>query len=240
MKTPLSCHTVNEDLKAFLDGELSFTRRLTVQFHLRQCAQCRAEVETMTQISHDLQKSESTTGTATIAPELRERILQNLPDAASIAPSLPPIKRKTPRFLVEYSAAFCLVAVVLVASFSLMGRRVSNTFNAAATQMSEGNYESVSGAASQSAPMTGTVDQLAGLDKQPARIAKAPTRSANEASARYKGFAEPLTQSLQKREASSRDTSNLPAALRRVHKEARLTVAVDDIEAQSAAAEQSV
>jgi Flp pilus assembly pilin Flp len=251
MKTPLSCHTVHEDLKAFLDGELSSMRRIAVQFHLRQCALCRAEVKTMTQISHDLQKGESTSGTATIAPELRERILQNLPDATPVAPSLPSIKRKTPRFLVEYSAAFCLVAVVLVASFSLMGRRVSNTFNAAANQMSEGTADELPLHANlpQSAPMTGTVDQLAGLNKQPNRSANSPSLNTAAGNAKnriadYSLRPAPSQQSKQLAEAgaasSSRDTSNLPAALRRVHKEARLTVAVDDIEAQSAAAEQSV
>lgn len=262
MKTPFSCHTVNEDLKAFLDGELSSMRRLTVQFHLRQCAQCRAEVETMTQISHDLQKGESASGTATIAPELRERILQNLPDAAPVAPSLSSIKRKTPpRFLVEYGAAFCLVAVVLVASFSLMGRRVSNTSNAAAYQMGSGDELSAPAESSaqmpSSAPMAGvgadSLSESANKSFTPSRNeteAKAKTQFAKSEEEYYarRRASEPAQQQLRGRlpqagsssAASPRDTSNLPAALRRVHKEARLTVAVDDIEAQSATAEQSV
>lgn len=253
MKTPfsLSCSAAQDDLKAYLDGELSPFQRLAVQFHLRQCASCRAEVETMTQISHDLKKGESASGTATLAPELRERILGNLPDTAPVAPSLPSVKRKTPpRFVVEYGVAFCLVAFMIFGSLSLMGRRISNTFNAASSQMSEGIAgEFPSEAAPQAAPLAGnsgvdsrseTANKSFASDslKPKQRIAK------NEIADYMRGDAYLQQSQQQARQkiapSGAASSSVLPAALRRVHKEARLTVAVDNMEEQSAKAEQSV
>ena len=253
MKTPLSCHAINNDLKAFLDGELSPVRRFAVQFHLRQCALCRAEVETMTQISRDLQTSETP---SILAPELRQRILQNLPNAPTGpslgAPSHAVSSRKMTPQLMQYGLAFCLVALMVASTLSLTGRRVSNTFNAASEQMADG-YGS-SSAAPESAPMADEyADSLSksennSMTRSASETGGKPQRLAKNQIADYQRRAEPRLQSRQRMpqtggassSTTSRDTSNLPAALRRVHKEARLTVGVDDIEAKSAMAEQSV
>ena len=78
MKIPTSCDVLQSDLKAYLDGELSAPRRLLVRAHLLRCADCRAEVEIMKTIGHDLRDDE-TARPAAFGDALRQRILDKLP-----------------------------------------------------------------------------------------------------------------------------------------------------------------
>ncbi len=236
MKTPLtSCLALRDDLKAYLDGELSPLRRAELQFHLRHCPDCRAEVETMTQISHDLQASESATpGAPVLSPQLRERILDNLPEAPQTAPSTRPTKRGIPPLVWNYGIAACLIGLVCVGANSLTHQSAPQTFSAASNQLDSGGSDDsrplLSGAIT-------SEDQARILEKRFNANAQSSTENGFNKERRIAGL--PST-SQPGRQIPSKDTSALPAALRRVHKEARLTVAVNDIEAQSAAAEQSV
>ena len=68
----MSIDPFQDDLKAYLDGELSWLRRLAVRRHLTQCASCRKEISQMTQIAEDLRESETD---AALPAELRAKIL---------------------------------------------------------------------------------------------------------------------------------------------------------------------
>lgn len=241
MKTPQNSSHPQNDLKAYLDGELPLLRRWKVQFHLRQCSTCREEVQTMTQISHDLQADEST---KSLSPQLRERILENLP-AARPAERQTPTKSKIPPQIWNYGLAFCLILFVGVGSLTLMGRRVSNTFNSASAQLDDGP---TSYTAEDRAPIFENGNAQKGVVRgESPSAANSPVLRTDKALAENSIYKDKLTRraapyagASSAAAPSSGGTSNLPAALRKVHKEGRLAVAVDDIEAQSAAAEQSV
>ncbi len=69
-----------DDLKAFLDNELTPLRRVSVRMHIARCAQCRKEIHAMTQITQEMQQETAQTEsqTATLAPDLRARILTGI------------------------------------------------------------------------------------------------------------------------------------------------------------------
>ena len=55
----MNCKNYEEDLKAYIDGELPKLRSFAVRRHLTQCASCREEIITMTQIAEELRSIES-------------------------------------------------------------------------------------------------------------------------------------------------------------------------------------
>jgi hypothetical protein len=63
------------NLKAHLDGEMSAVRNWLVRWHLAQCAECREELRWLHRLGEDMKDIES----ARPRPELRARILANLP-----------------------------------------------------------------------------------------------------------------------------------------------------------------
>ena len=63
------------DLKALLDGELSFSRAIQVRRHLSSCASCKAETTKLRELNDQLCDIE----TATAPSSLRSRILADLP-----------------------------------------------------------------------------------------------------------------------------------------------------------------
>jgi anti-sigma factor RsiW len=48
------CETVRDDLKAYLDGQVSLPRKAEIALHLAGCAACRQEAEAMKRISAEL------------------------------------------------------------------------------------------------------------------------------------------------------------------------------------------
>ena len=64
------------NLKAHLDGEMSALRNCLVRWHLAQCAECREELRWLHRLGEDMKDIES----ARPRPELRARILANLPE----------------------------------------------------------------------------------------------------------------------------------------------------------------
>ena len=61
-----------DDLKAYIDGELSWLRRLAVRWHLTHCASCHEEIVQMTQVAEDLRSAETD---PVLDPTLRAKIL---------------------------------------------------------------------------------------------------------------------------------------------------------------------
>src|SRR5437868_169096 len=71
------CHEIRDELKAYLDRELSAAEGARVRGHLDDCPDCRREMETMMRLGEKL----SVVDQAVPRPELRARILAQLPDA---------------------------------------------------------------------------------------------------------------------------------------------------------------
>jgi len=74
----MNCENYEEDLKAYIDGELPKLRSWAIRRHLTQCASCREESLTMTQIAEDLRSTESE---EVLPAALREKILGDRPPA---------------------------------------------------------------------------------------------------------------------------------------------------------------
>src|SRR5690242_13899491 len=81
------CTPYQEDLRAYLDGELPPVRRVAMRLHLARCASCREEMTQMEQLSNDLRAGDA----ASLEPGLRAKILAGLNEAAP-EPSAEPVK----------------------------------------------------------------------------------------------------------------------------------------------------
>ena len=106
-----------EDLKAYLDGELSKPRRFLVGKHLGRCGACREEVEGLRQFSAEMRDLE----TAVPSPLLRTRIMASLPDVPPVQST--PVRWKpnpAPRYAL--ASAFCLFVVVGAFAFNAFNK----------------------------------------------------------------------------------------------------------------------
>lgn len=74
---------IRADLKAFADGELPLLARFRVARHLRTCSSCREELNQMQTLSNELRENEAEE--TPLAPELRERILEQMPAENPVA-----------------------------------------------------------------------------------------------------------------------------------------------------------
>ncbi|MGI4787951.1 MAG: anti-sigma factor family protein, partial [Janthinobacterium lividum] len=84
----LNCTQYEDDLKAYLDGELSWLRRQAIRRHLTHCASCQKEILEMTQIAEDLRSAEPTEA---LSPALREKLLGVEPTPSRSSSTLPPL-----------------------------------------------------------------------------------------------------------------------------------------------------
>ena len=82
---------LQDDLKAYADGELLLPRRFAVRRHLTRCASCREEIAQMTQISEDLRASEPADA---LDPALRAKILGMAEEEPTPARSSPPLPER--------------------------------------------------------------------------------------------------------------------------------------------------
>ncbi|WP_395144708.1 anti-sigma factor family protein, partial [Armatimonas sp.] len=85
-------NSLQEELKAYLDGELPPLRRAAVERHLGTCLACQAELKSLRQLS--VQLSEALPTAAPLPDALRARILRSLPDAPTPRPVLFPFWRR--------------------------------------------------------------------------------------------------------------------------------------------------
>ncbi|HZO87966.1 MAG TPA: zf-HC2 domain-containing protein [Chthonomonadaceae bacterium] len=67
-----NCETIRDDLKAYVDGQLSLLRKSEVALHLARCAGCRREAEAMRRIGDQLRALDL----EALDSELRARILE--------------------------------------------------------------------------------------------------------------------------------------------------------------------
>ena len=111
-----------EDLKAHLDGELSGMRRYFVGKHLAGCASCREEVAGLRQFGAEMRDLE----TAVPSPQLRQRIMANLPEMTPVP--LAPVRWK-PNPIPRYASAGAFSLLLIVGAFAL-----NRTMNATPAQ----------------------------------------------------------------------------------------------------------
>ncbi len=106
-----ACTKYTDDLKAYVDGELSVVRRFAVRRHLAQCPACREEIAAMTQLTEDLRASEPI---EPLDADLRARILSVPPVSSRPVPSRRPLSPSLKWVLAGVAlVAWCFVFTVI-------------------------------------------------------------------------------------------------------------------------------
>jgi len=104
------CEKLHNDLKAFLDGQLSPASRIALRLHLNRCESCRKELEEMRQLGTRLRADDS----LEMSDALRARILASVPTAAPEAKvKMLPRWREKPVLLWGASASAALAWFML-------------------------------------------------------------------------------------------------------------------------------
>jgi len=162
-----SCDAVRVELKAYLDGELSALARAGVRRHLEHCARCRAEAAAMEQIGRELR----TLDTATPRPELRARILAQLPESPA------PAERKQPGLLWRRPGAAALAFAGAAAMLVLFAVILKNRPTTVPTTLSEIETLETPTPATEEAPPTAFAARgnSPTADSPRTRIASGPT-----------------------------------------------------------------
>lgn len=227
MKTPKNeCKntSIQDDLKAYIDNELPAVRRWFVSLHLSRCAHCRQEMVEMENITNNVKASSDEPA---LSSTLKDKILSSAP-ATPPAPIEPMSPAAQPRFnFAPYGRQLAAVACVLVlfvgASMLTTGKKVQTVFNAANTALNtstgyEDSYSYSPPAASPDAePLTPSEIQR--------QMDTASSGQQLDQLATQRGNYQSKT-----RIAGGANTESLPSSLRKVHKEARITVEVKQIE----------
>jgi len=216
------CAAFQDDLTAYRDNELPLARRLAVRRHLARCQSCREEIEIMEHIGNELRSAESATAeSATLDPALRAKILTALPEAAAAPVMAPPETAPAGAEWIEKPAArpfrFPLAEWGTMAAGVLVFVVLCGTFLG---RRVSNTFNATSNSLSSS-----TGGEEANAPSLLPRSADSGAASQSSPGAGYGGAAA---------------TATLPSALRRVHKEARITVEVAQLEEQSDAVEQMV
>ena len=140
------CDQMRDELKAYVDRELSPLRRWSVARHLASCDACRAEAKEMAQITEEIRPDEA----GAVDPELRKRLIDEVIAAAPDAPR---------RSSLNTGKNWALAAVILLSfgifSMRFLGGTASNKLNSVAGNVasSDGGVENYSQSyASTSAP----------------------------------------------------------------------------------------
>lgn len=265
-------HPSTENLLALRDNELSPWRRALLRRHIQNCTRCQQEIDIMNTISHQLRADENAPQStlmadeavapdqSTLSPDLRDRILSQLPSA----PNTDAVKATPTRPRVTWLewgglAAACVLLIGFGLSFmSGSGSREqadmvsqqsppSETFRNPITNSSRSVAES-----SYVADAPAVTDSLASNNFARQRLAdrfeteskfktenklaitQREMRGSNEAvdaTARSSGAASAGASS------ANNIATSLPSSLRRVHKEARIGVAVARVEDSGEAVE---
>lgn len=209
---------LRDDLKAYLDNELTVWRRVAVRRHLSTCAQCRTEIKDMETITNKL-AAESGEETALDAT-LRSRILSSAPEAAErtfeTAPTAP--ARRLRPSAKDFVLVGGLTSLLVFATLNTLGKKVQTVFNVANNALTTGggSYESPSYSAS--APQAGAPASSPVFKSEP------------EGFARKEETLDTVTRRDLKSSVSAADALDIQ---RRVHKEASIGVAVSSAETAS-------
>jgi hypothetical protein len=253
MTKQTTCPVSLEELLAYRDHELPTWRRVLVRRHLQRCDLCRQEIQLMTQITEELKTEElqggENTSQSTLPPVLRSRILSQLPqitesESVKQRTGSNAVSRSRPRLMwLEWSGLAGAFLLLITFSLTMMGRRVSNTFNTAANGLSGGDETTSYSSPSYRSPSYPSPPTNMGsappasapsgaIDATRSRIQESYARQEQLKQRRVTGDAADAVAGSASSSAS-RGTANLPSALRRVHKEARIGVAVEDVETDS-------
>lgn len=133
------CEALREDLKAYLDEELSLVRRQIVRRHLAGCASCQEEVRAMTSIGSALR--ETADAADGLDPALRARILAGWERIAPepVARTGDPWPRRRALLSVCGAAAsFALIFVILFPLFTTAREKARQVSTAAADRREAG------------------------------------------------------------------------------------------------------
>jgi hypothetical protein len=104
------CEKLRNDLKAFLDGQLSPATRIAMRLHLNRCASCRKELEEMRLLGTNMRA----TDTLEMSDALRSRILASVPTTAPEAKvKMLPKWREKPVLIWGASASAALAWFIL-------------------------------------------------------------------------------------------------------------------------------
>lgn len=253
------CESLQEDLLAYQDHELSLARRLVVRWHLARCAACRQELKIMETISDKLRSTESAASgqTATLDPALRNKILSSVAGEApalNAAPAQPPSgaralpREARPRFKLQLVEGLGLGLAALTFCFfalNLSGQRMRAGFSDAAKNISTStgyeSHTSTDSTAARPAVSSTSASGMSGGTAHEAPAASPPdsfrksAAQSNQAFSRFDGnYVRPATRpSTPLSPGTGASTDSLPSSLRRVHKEGRITVDVAKVEDQS-------
>ncbi|MCW3098119.1 MAG: putative transrane anti-sigma factor [Chthonomonadaceae bacterium] len=104
------CEKLRNDLKAFLDGQLSPATRIAMRLHLNRCASCRKELEEMRLLGTNMRAAD----TLEMSDALRSRILASVPTTAPEAKvKMLPKWREKPVLIWGASASAALAWFIL-------------------------------------------------------------------------------------------------------------------------------
>lgn len=170
-----TCETIQENLKAYMDGELPVVSRLNVRWHLAHCAACREEIEAMEQIGNELRAADE----GGLEPALRAKILSGFPDAP---PEMPETAAKRSKWRSKPMLAFGAVASATTLWFLLPAiseHRMLDRMHAAEHNMSIAKSASPRSEIAASAPQAGELmysqdyEEQYSAGKQKLKVAKA-------------------------------------------------------------------
>jgi len=228
------CDRMRDELKAYVDRELSPIRRWSVARHLATCDACRAEAKEMAQITEEIRPDE----TETLDPALRTRFIEEVSAAAPGPPQQSTVRMR------NWALAGVLLLSFGIFSTRFMGGTASNKLNTVAGNVasSDGGVEVASGSVSapddnESYTQTYTTSPSASNATLP------PGGSGGYPGADHKDVVKivkvPVTPParMAAKAASGGDDEDLG---RKVHKSASLTLQVADPEARSEQIEEMV
>lgn len=226
------CETVRDDLKAYLDGELSLLTRLIVRTHLIHCIGCRQEIVQMEQINNALKREES----GSLDPALRTKILESTANIQPNAPAQPalPLWRTRPLAVWGTAAAVVLVWFV-VFPLTKTAKSPTSTDSFASKTYTRNNHPAVATNAGRP-----TQETVVGKPESRRYLPPSGEPTGNDFRKRV-NVPEPAMASAPSALGDA-DVDKLSIASfgRKVHKQAEITVAVDRIEPKSEAVEQIV
>lgn len=108
----MNCLRVQNELSAYLDGELNGTEMIRVRQHLEQCPACAAEAEYFRQVKHLVQGLEACEPSADFEDALVAKVMGNASSSGQVL-SLPVRKRSQMLGLSLTAAAAVVMAFVV-------------------------------------------------------------------------------------------------------------------------------
>jgi hypothetical protein len=129
----MKCDRIQEDIKAYIDGELGWFARRRVARHLAHCAACKTEFEEITKLSLELRELPD----APVPDRLRSRVLSQI--ELKPAERHSPIRRLASLPAVGVLAAALIIFAVAVTHEPLSQEQKKQTFGTSAAKQKPAN-----------------------------------------------------------------------------------------------------